>query len=79
MYVHGNITRKLPVWILLSQTSKDVILNFFLYKIREQEGGPGPAQGGVGTSGRVEMVGKRGRRVNTLLPKMCTKNVYTCI
>jgi hypothetical protein len=41
--MHGNNTRKLPVYLTLPQTSKRVIFLFFsfvffFYKIREQEG-----------------------------------------
>jgi hypothetical protein len=42
-------------------------MSFFPYKIREQEGRTGPAQGGEEfcTSGSGEVAGKGGRRVNT--------------
>jgi hypothetical protein len=48
IYTHGNITRKLPVKLPLSQTSKNVIFSLFhfsflLCKIGEQEGRTGPA------------------------------------
>jgi hypothetical protein len=50
-------------------------LSFFFYKIGEQEGRTGPAQGSgeelVGTSERREVVRKGSRRVNTV-QKMCT-------
>jgi hypothetical protein len=36
-YKHGKITRKIPVWLSLSQTSKKCHVFFFLIcKIREQ-------------------------------------------
>jgi hypothetical protein len=48
-YIHGNITRKLPMQLSSSQTSKNIIylLSFFFYKIREEEGETGPAGGVV--------------------------------
>jgi hypothetical protein len=49
--------------------SKNVIIfsfllfSFFLYEIRKQEDGAGPAWGErIGTSGREEVVGRRGRK-----------------
>jgi hypothetical protein len=45
---------------------------FFFYKIGEQEGGTGPTQREVGTSGNWEVVAKGSRRVNKV-----QKNVYT--
>jgi hypothetical protein len=69
MYTYGNVTRKLPVKLPLSQTSKMSSFSFFFYKIREQEGCKG--WGGVGTTGNREVGGKGHRRVNTV-QKMCT-------
>jgi hypothetical protein len=43
------------------------LFSFFIYKIGEQEGGASPATGRrASTSGRVEVLGKGGRRVNTI-------------
>jgi hypothetical protein len=44
VYIYGNVTRQL----LVSKMSwfSFYILSFFFFKIREQEGGRGPAQGG---------------------------------
>jgi hypothetical protein len=52
------------VYLLLSQTSKNVIFflfSIFFYKISEQESGTGPAEGWIGTSRKGEVAGKRGR------------------
>jgi hypothetical protein len=60
---------------------KQRCLFLFFYKIEEQEGGTGPAWGGVGTSGRGEEVGKRCRRVNmvkTLCTHVCKWKNETC-
>jgi hypothetical protein len=45
--IHGNTTRKLPVYLPLSQASKNIMFFFlsFLFsstKVREQEGRTGP-------------------------------------
>jgi hypothetical protein len=43
--MHGNITRKLPVYLSLSKTSRNIMfffLPFFFYKMEEQEGRTGP-------------------------------------
>jgi hypothetical protein len=51
------------------------LLSFLVCKIGEQEGKTDPCPGSrVGTSKRGEMMGKGGRRVNTV-----PKNVYTCM
>jgi hypothetical protein len=48
--MHGNITKKLPVQLSLSQTSKKshlflfYLLSFFFHKIGEQEGRTSPAR-----------------------------------
>jgi hypothetical protein len=48
--------------------------SFFFYKIREQEGGKSPTQGGrAGTSGSGEVMGKGGRRVKTV------QKLHTCM
>jgi hypothetical protein len=48
------------------------LFSLFFYKIGEQEGGTVLPRGrGVGTSGRGEVMGKGGRRVN-VVQKMCT-------
>jgi hypothetical protein len=48
------------------------VLSFFFYKIEEQESTTSPAQGGrVGISGRGEVAGKGGRRVNIVHVKNC--------
>jgi hypothetical protein len=76
-YMHGN-TWKFPVSlsVFLSQTSKNAMflfLSFLFCKIGEQECGTGPVQvGRVGTSGRGQVVGKGGRRANSV-QKMCTR------
>jgi hypothetical protein len=49
-YIHGNITSKLPVQLLLSQKAKMsyflvYLLSFFFYKIGEQEGRTIPVAG----------------------------------
>jgi hypothetical protein len=59
--MNGNNTRKLPVKLSLSQTSKNAMFLFlpftvfFFYKTREWEGGTGS---GRGTGGREEEMGK---------------------
>jgi hypothetical protein len=67
--MHGNITRKFPEQLPLSQTSKNVMffflsLSFFFYKVGEQEDRTDPAVGGGGA-------GKGGKRVD-MVQKMCT-------
>jgi hypothetical protein len=51
--MHGNNTRKLPVELSSSQTSKNILFIFFFYKIGKQQSRTGP-----GTSGREEVQGK---------------------
>jgi hypothetical protein len=57
---------------------------FFFYKIREQEGVTGSAQGVrkvVGTGGREEVVGKMGRRMNMvqiMYTHVCKRKNDTC-
>jgi hypothetical protein len=48
-HIHGKITRKLPVWLSLSQASKTVIfffLSFLFCKTGEQKGRTCPVHGG---------------------------------
>jgi hypothetical protein len=73
-YIHGTITKKHPMWLPLSQTRKNVIFflfSFFFYKIGDQEGGTGPAEGGEVSIGRGEMAGKGDKKMNT------TQKIYT--
>jgi hypothetical protein len=52
--------------------------HFFVYKIGEQEGGIGPAWGGVGNSGRGEEVGKGHRMVKILYSHVYKWKNDTC-
>jgi hypothetical protein len=52
------------------------LFSFFFYKIREQEGGTSPDQGGGWHQWEEEGVGEKGSRVNTV-QKICT-HVYKC-
>jgi hypothetical protein len=60
IYIHGNITSKLPVWLSLAQLAKMssfsfYLFSFFFYKIREREGRTGPAhERGLASVGKRE-------------------------
>jgi hypothetical protein len=59
IYMEISQGNSLCCYFYLKQAKMSFFFLFFFYQIREQNGGTGPAQGGgVGTSGRTEVVGK---------------------